>query len=135
MRLVVIGLVGVVAAAVGGPAAAQPAGGGPPPRPAVSPYLNLLNRNNPAVVNYYGLVRPQMATGSALQSLQQGVATAQETAARGPGSDLPVTGQTVWFLNTGGYFLNLGAAGPGRAGSPAAASNRPAARPQPPRPR
>jgi hypothetical protein len=27
--------------------------------PVVSPYLNLLNRGNPAI-NYYGLVRPQV---------------------------------------------------------------------------
>ncbi len=33
--------------------------------PAVSPYLNLLNRGNPAV-NYYGIVRQQIQQGQQL---------------------------------------------------------------------
>jgi hypothetical protein len=103
---------------------------GPVARPQFSPYLNLLRRETPAAINYFGLVRPQLATRAAFQSvqLQLGTIQQQQTAAGTAAADLPVTGQTVVFLNTGGYFLNLGAGAPGTSpGQPAGPS--PAARP------
>src|SRR5688500_1448403 len=55
----------VVLASVGGRACAQPAPGvGAPPRPVVSPYLNLARRDVNPAVNYYGIVRPQLATSA-----------------------------------------------------------------------
>ena len=56
-----IALLGILGLGTTNPATAQalrpfaPGYGG---NPAISPYLNLLQRGNPAV-NYYGLVRPQ----------------------------------------------------------------------------
>jgi hypothetical protein len=91
-------------------AQAQPAPGVlTPPRPTYSPYLNLVRRDAPAGVNYYGLVRPQIALQNNLQALQQQILAGQQLPAAGVGvvdSGLPVTGQQTFFFNTGGYFLN-----------------------------
>src|SRR5207248_1125492 len=61
-------LVTVAALALATSAAAQPPPG-PGMTPGFSPYLNLLNRGNPAI-NYYGLVRPQFAFQNAIAGLQ-----------------------------------------------------------------
>src|SRR5207244_10208416 len=78
--------------------------------PGFSPYLNLLNRGNPAV-NYYGIVRPQIQQGQQLQVLQYGLAqtTAEATAAltqpatAAPGA-LPDTGHAAGFMTYTKYF-------------------------------
>jgi hypothetical protein len=94
---------------------AQPPGGVAPPRPVYSPYLNLARRDVPPGVNYYGLVRPQLATQNNLQALQQqlSVTQQQQQLAGQPvvNPELPITGQQTFFLNTGGYFLNSRAGG------------------------
>jgi hypothetical protein len=79
-----------------------------PPRPTFSPYLNLARRDVDPGVNYYGIVRPQIATANALRSLQQQAAPSVLPAVNQPAVDpgLPITGQPTYFLNTGGYFLN-----------------------------
>jgi hypothetical protein len=109
---------GVVMVCAGRGPAQQPAPGVPAAsRPVYSPYLNLLRRDASPANNYYGLVRPQLATQGALQSLQQQVnSVRQMEAAPTAEGDLPITGQPATFLNTGGYFLNnrVGA-GPGSA--------------------
>ena len=107
---------------VPGLARAQPPGvlgGGAGSRPVYSPYLNLARRDVPPGINYYGIERPQVAAQSGIQSLQQQqqlLAQAQRLLTTGPSPTaneaLPVTGQQVTFLNTGGYFLNAGAGGP-----------------------
>lgn len=78
--------------------------------PTFSPYLNLARRDSSPAINYYGIVRPQVATRNNLQSLQQQIAMeGQQLGGAGGGvvnSDLPITGQPAFFLNTGGYFLN-----------------------------
>jgi hypothetical protein len=80
--------------------------------PGISPYLNLIRPGGSPAINYYGLVRPQLAYNTAINSLEQQVAlsrvamTAQESLA------VPTTGHAVSFLNTRGYFLNLGAQAP-----------------------
>jgi hypothetical protein len=117
----VISILGVAAGAVlllaGDRASAQfPAGpGGPigPPaptsRPAFSPYLNLTRNGTSPAINYFGLVRPQMAAQQSFQSLQQqigGIRQAEVQALGAVNPELPLTGQPVYFLNTGGYFLN-----------------------------
>ncbi|MDB5311328.1 MAG: hypothetical protein JWO38_5530 [Gemmataceae bacterium] len=80
----------------------------PVSRPAYSPYLNLVRRDAAPGINYYGLVRPQLATQNNLQMLQQQIATTQQQIAGQAlvNSTLPITGQQTFFLNTGGYFLN-----------------------------
>jgi hypothetical protein len=77
--------------------------------PVVSPYLNLLNRGNPAI-NYYGIVRPQMQQTQQLQMLQFGLTrTAEEATAAltqpttAPGA-LPDTGHTAGFMTYTRYF-------------------------------
>jgi hypothetical protein len=108
-------------------------------RPAFSPYLNLARQDVPAAINYYGLVRPQIATYQSLQSLQQQITTvaqAEAGASQGlvdPG--LPVTGQPVSFLNHGGYFLTqrAGPVAPNRgAGLGTAGQGTPLRAPGPP---
>jgi hypothetical protein len=99
---------GVLAVCASRGSAQQPAPGVPAAsRPVFSPYLNLLRRDSSPAINYYGLVRPQLVTQGALQSLQQQVNSVRQMEAAGAAAtDLPVTGQPVTFLNTGGYFLN-----------------------------
>ena len=48
----------------------QPPAPAAPYRPPVSPYLNLLNRQTSPAVNYYGIVRPQVQFGQAIQQQQ-----------------------------------------------------------------
>src|SRR5687767_4630019 len=101
----------VVAAAVlvtAAPGFAQPGPRAPAgPRPAFSPYLNLARRDVPAGVNYYGLVRPQLAAQANIQQLQQQIAGLQQGGGVQPGDlpgaadpRLPTTGQPTYFLNT-----------------------------------
>lgn len=84
-------------------------------RPTTSPYLNLLRRDNSPVLNYYGIVRPeielrqrQAELGRGLQSLQTQVA--EQAAALPPVQRVPArpvispTGHPVSFNSLGGYF-------------------------------
>lgn len=103
---VVIVLVFLTSTAAGQP----PVPISPAQRPVFSPYLNLVRRDAPPGINYFGIVRPQLAAQSSLLMLQQQLAAGQQQlqmmgqSAANP--DLPVTGQQTFFLNTGGYFLN-----------------------------
>ena len=76
--------------------------------PGYSPYLNLARGGN-AGLNYYGLVRPQLAFQNSLLGLQQQVNTNQQLIATGLGGG-PIgsleTGHSAYFLTTGGYFLS-----------------------------
>jgi hypothetical protein len=80
---------------------------GPSARPAVSPYINLSGRN--PVVNYYGIIRPQLETRSLeaqqRQTLQQlerrlkeGDTKSEELLA------LPRTGHRSYFMNYSHYY-------------------------------
>jgi hypothetical protein len=80
----------------------------PSTQPAVSPYLNLLHRGNPAV-NYYGIVRPQEQTTTALQQLTE-YETAQ-LAPEGNPTAIPDTGRGSRFMTYGRYFNNVGGRG------------------------
>ena len=99
---------------------APPGGGafGQLSRPAVSPYLNILRGGDPAI-NYYGLVRPQVAFGKAFQSLGNDV-TALESAPNA----LSQTGNRSSFMTHSRYFMNNGAGG-GRPASQPAQQQRP----------
>lgn len=83
----------------------------PFPKPPVSPYLNLF-RGGPPGINYYGLVRPQEQTGTALwqlQQRQQQLAAGQVALVTGD-PNLPSTGHPTRFFNYSHYFLNQGGA-------------------------
>ena len=81
--------------------------------PVVSPYLNLLNRGNPAI-NYYGIVRPELQQQQQLQHLQFGLARTNAeldavttTAAGG----LLTTGHTTGFMTQARYFGTINVRG------------------------
>ncbi|MCI0700963.1 MAG: hypothetical protein L0241_07765 [Planctomycetia bacterium] len=115
-REVLVAVVSVACvASVASEASAQP---GPPPgvpgpsRPVFSPYLNLVRRDASPAINYYGIVRPQIAAYNAIQSTQQQLSQLRQAEAQVDiVTGLPVTGQPSYFLNTGGYFLNHRAGG------------------------
>jgi hypothetical protein len=107
-------LIALTLALAAGAAQAQSPVGQPPAlpyrysAPVVSPYLNLLNRGNPAI-NYYGIVRPQVQANQQIQMLQYGLArtTAEEEAANAttaaPGQP-PETGHVTGFMTYQKYF-------------------------------
>jgi hypothetical protein len=84
--------------------------GAPAAPPGFNPYLNLLRGGNSAAVNYYGLVRPQQAVQAQLQAIQalQQQGTPSTSEPDDPTMPGLVVGTRVRFLNTSGYFLNLG---------------------------
>ena len=108
-----------LAAFTGGRSYAQPPAVRPPgvAPPAYSPYLNLLRNGNPAYINYYGLVRPEVDIRNQVYGLQQGVAAnAEAVSSYDQTTGLPLTGHATQFLNTSHYFLNRGGQGtPGAA--------------------
>ena len=74
--------------------------------PVFSPYLNLLNRGNPAI-NYYGIVRPEMQDQQQLQRLQFGLARTNaeiEAATTAAPGVLATTGHAVGFMTQARYF-------------------------------
>jgi hypothetical protein len=73
----------------------------------VSPYLNLNRGGNPAI-NYYGLVRPQVAAANAIATLG-----ADFNALEASTGQLVQTGNRSSFMTQGRYFMNNGAARPG----------------------
>jgi len=85
--------------------------------PPFSPYLNLLRRGNPAYLNYFGLVRPEVDFRNSLVGLQQQViANQQGVAGLEAAAAFPTTGHATRFLNTSHYFLNQGGQGGGQIG-------------------
>ena len=91
---------------------ASPAPSAPlPPRPTLSPYLNLLNRNNSTAFNYYNFVRPRQAfddyrqqTGTTLQNLDRRIDRSQQLIQQSQNSLLQPSGHQTRFLDYGGYF-------------------------------
>jgi len=79
------------------------------PKPTLSPYLNMFQSGNPAI-NYYGLVRPQIATSKSLQYLQQEITDQDQYLMNMPTQNqqgqmpLPATGHPVQFMNYSHYF-------------------------------
>ena len=87
----------------------------PRPNPTISPYLNLLNRNNSTAFNYFALVRPQREFRQGHQNLGGSVNRLQDEVDANRNAILnqqpPIgqsllspTGHTTGYLNTGGYF-------------------------------
>jgi hypothetical protein len=82
--------------------------------PAVSPYLTLLrNSGNSSAINYFNIVRPQIANTLAIQGLTNDLSQSRNGDQLG---GLPSTGHPTQFLNLGGYFLSNG--GTGGVGTP-----------------
>jgi hypothetical protein len=103
--LIAMTLVLAVGAVYAQPPAASQGPMQPYSPPVFSPYLNLLNRGNPAI-NYYGIVRPEMQDQQQLQRLQFGLARTNaeiEATTTTPGL-LPTTGHTVGFMTQARYF-------------------------------
>ena len=80
------------------------------PGPAVSPYLNLQRGGNPAI-NYYGLVRPQIAAARAFEALGTEVNNLEAS------SQVSQTGNRSSFMTQGRYFMNNGGPGAPRTGA------------------
>jgi hypothetical protein len=81
--------------------------------PVVSPYLNLLNRGNPAI-NYYGIVRPEVQEQQQLQRLQFGLARTNaevETAATTGFGVTAATGHSVGFMTQATFFNTVNVRG------------------------
>jgi hypothetical protein len=87
-------------------------------RPTVTPWLNLYRGGNPAALNYYNLVRPEMDFRSSIQQLQQQSGANQQAIAdlTNPTS-LPVTGTGAGFMTHSIYFQTRGGTGIGGIGS------------------
>jgi hypothetical protein len=102
---------GALATMAGGRASAQAPftpGIGLTPRPVVSPYINLLRRDQPLWLNYYGLVRPEIGARLSIAELQQeqaalGQALASGSPVRAPTAIRP-TGNVATFMDFGGYY-------------------------------
>ena len=63
-----------------------------PDRPAVSPYLNLLQPNAPGVSNYHTLVRPQFQQREELIRQQAQIRQIQRQVERGQPGGVPIRG-------------------------------------------
>lgn len=85
--------------------------GVPAPRPSISPYLNLVRGGSPAI-NYYGLVRPQVAAARAIETLGNEFQSLESTA-----NQPSQTGHRSSFMTQSQYFMNTNVARPG--GTPA----------------
>jgi len=93
-------------------------------RPGISPYLNLARGGNPAI-NYYGLVRPQIAAAQAFQTLGSNIVDLETSIANQPVQ----TGVRASFMTHKGYFMNNGSGAartqaPSASGAPAVAPPR-----------
>jgi hypothetical protein len=81
----------------------RPGGIGPTSRPTFSPYLNLLRGENSTLLNYYGLVRPEIEFRAANQQFQAGFgrvdAQLRDTRGDGDGSRLSQSGHQVQFMS------------------------------------
>lgn len=83
-------------------------------RPRISPYLNLLNGNNPIGFNYYQRVRPEVEflnanrrVNQSLDTLGQNVNDLQQRQKELKGG-LTQTGHVPRFMDLRGYFPGLG---------------------------
>src|SRR5437899_1214004 len=68
--------------------------------PPVSPYVNLLRRNNPLFLNYEGLVRPQLEFRRSIQNLQQEAISNRQEITGLETQGIPATGHPTQFFNT-----------------------------------
>jgi hypothetical protein len=105
--------------------AQSPLGAPPPP---YSPYLNLLRPGTNPALNYYGLVRPQQDSARSMHAIQGQLLNTQQSIADQASGDL-ATGHPTYFMNYGGYFMNMGPTlATGAARVPAVGGSAPASR-------
>src|SRR5437879_5398268 len=105
---------GLLLASLAGPLNAQGVGYiNPAKRPAVSPYNNLIRAGTDPAINYYGLVRPEIAFRNAIQQLDQEQANLyqQQQQDLATYNALPPTGQGAGFMTQSKYFMTGGARG------------------------
>jgi hypothetical protein len=85
-------------------------------RPAVSPYMNLINNNTGVATNYQSLVRPQLEqqnfnakSASAIKGLQRQAASSTRSASSHEGNmKMRGTGHTAARENYSHYYPQLG---------------------------
>jgi hypothetical protein len=100
-----------------GPGAIQ----NPGARPTTSPYLNIIRSGASPAINYYGVVRPEVAFSNSLNQLQQ-----QQGALASQQQDLnsytavPPTGHAAGYMTESKYFLRINSAGSSVGGAPGA---------------
>jgi hypothetical protein len=104
--------------------AQSPIGAPPPP---YSPYLNLLRPGANPALNYYGLVRPQQDFARSMQAIHGQLLNTQQAIADQASGDL-ATGHPTYFMNYGGYFMNMGPTVSTGARAPAVGGSLPASR-------
>jgi hypothetical protein len=83
-----------------------------PLRPAVSPYLNLLNTNSSGTSNYFTQVLPQVRAREELIRQQSQINQIQRQVQRGQAGGVPIrgsqeirgTGHETFFLNHSHFF-------------------------------
>jgi hypothetical protein len=80
----------------------------PSRRPVVSPYINLLRTGSSAAVNYYGIVRPEIAFGNAVGQLQGQQATLSNEQQDLATNAFPATGHKTAFMTQSKYFMSTG---------------------------
>jgi hypothetical protein len=97
------------------------------PRPAVSPYLNLNRAGESVALNYYGLVRPQLAANRAFQALGTEINNLDAANQANQANQTVQTGHTSSFMTQGRYFMTNGASG-AKQGTQAGAHTPPPAR-------
>ncbi|MCZ2344240.1 MAG: hypothetical protein LC104_20970 [Bacteroidales bacterium] len=134
MNRFIVSCIGIVSLAWVTPVLAQPQVPLVNRSPTFSPYLNLLRGGINPAINYYGMVRPQLAFQQQAFQLQQQVnqnaqslqtlQTFSTAGLQAQQPQLPYSGHPVVFNSLGGYFNNLpvGRGGGGGAmggGSPA----------------
>ena len=83
----------------------------PVTRPAVSPYIHILRQGASPVVNYYGIVRPELQFRGAIAQNQLDIASNQQAISNfNPG---PITtGHHAGFMTQWRYFMNTGVGAP-----------------------
>jgi hypothetical protein len=97
-------------------------------RPPFSPYLNLLRTGSSPAINYYGIVRPEVAFSNSIYQLQgQQTQLSNQQDNLAAYTALPTTGHASGFMTQGKYFMSSGGGqsqvgGQGQPGSSAPAA-------------
>jgi hypothetical protein len=107
---VLCGLFALLMTWAGEPVHAQGYSLDPSRKPAVSPYINILRTGSSPGINYYGIVRPEIAFRNQLfqvegqqTALGNQISSQQQDLARA--TALPPTGHPSGFMTQGKYFL------------------------------
>ena len=115
---VVLGLLALCstdAAQAQGPGQAPAYGVNPGRKPVVSPYINLLRSGTDPGINYYGIVRPEIAFRNSIQQVQeqqQQLVDANQQQTLATYMTLPTTGHVSGFQTQTKYFQTKGGQAP-----------------------